>query len=172
MEAQTIRRTSQAVIDMMLSKTIIDKSHRVLEPSAGIGVLADGIARACPEVGITCVELNQNGVDALREKGYDTVHSNFFHYLPDHSYDRIIASPTFKDNVDCNHVRHMYQLLSSGGEIVSLMSPAWMTGDTQVQAEFRQWLQERRYSITMLPDNSFMEGGKTVPTIIIHIQKP
>ena len=126
----TVRTTSQAVIDAMLSKTAIAPHHRVLEPSAGIGVLADGIRRAHPEVSITCVELNQKGVEALREKGYDTVHANFFHYLPDQHFDRIIASPTFKDNVDCDHARHMYELLAEAGEIVSLMSAAWMTGDT------------------------------------------
>lgn len=114
----------------MLRKTRIEKRHRVLEPSAGVGVLADGIAIACPEVNITCVELNQNGVDTLREKGYSTVHANFLHYHPNHQFDRIIASPTFKDNVDCDHVRHMYSMLNDNGEIVSLMSPAWMTGDT------------------------------------------
>ncbi len=114
----------------MLAKTDIAPHHRVLEPSAGVGVLADRIRRACPKVNITCVELNQKGVDALHEKGYDTVHANFFHYLPDHRFDRIIASPTFKDNVDCDHVRHMYELLAQHGEIVSLMSPAWMMGDT------------------------------------------
>jgi len=126
----TIRTTSQAVIDAMLSKARIAASHRVLEPSAGIGVLADGIRRVEPEAALVCVELNQKCVDVLRSKGYDTVHSNFFHYKPGAIFDYIIASPTFKDNVDCDHVRHMYELLAQHGEIVSLMSPAWMTGYT------------------------------------------
>lgn len=126
----TIRTTSQAVINAMLAKTHIDDHHCVLEPSAGVGVIADGIKQVYPKAKITCVELNQYRVDVLRSKGYDTVHSNFFHYKPEHGFDHIIASPTFKDNVDCDHVRHMYTMLNDGGEIVSLMSPAWMTGET------------------------------------------
>lgn len=130
MDTQTIRTTSQAVIDAMLSKTSIQSHHRVLEPSAGIGVLADGIMAYYSNCDLHCVELNERCVDVLKSKGYQAQRCNFLHYVPKERYDRIIASPTFKDNIDCDHVRHMYEMLSDGGEIVSLMSPAWMMGDT------------------------------------------
>ena len=127
---RTIRTTSQAVIDAMLSKIRIKEHHRVLEPSAGIGVLADGIMAKYPSCDFECIELNEDCVAILRGKGYKAKRHNFLHYNTMQKYDRIIASPTFKDNVDCDHVRHMYDLLADEGEIVSLMSPAWMTGNT------------------------------------------
>lgn len=51
------------------------------------------------------------------------------------------------------------------------MSPYWMTGNSELQLSFRQWLNNKKYSIEVLPDNTFMESGETVPTIIIKIYK-
>jgi hypothetical protein len=65
----------------------------------------------------------------------------------------------------------MYDLVKQGGTVSSIMSPYWMTGNSELQIEFRQWLNGKKYSIDMLPDNTFMEDGMTVPTIIIKIEK-
>jgi hypothetical protein len=46
-----------------------------------------------------------------------------------------------------------------------------MTGDSERQANFRNWLMDKNYRIEMLPDNLFMEDGNTVPTCIIVIRK-
>jgi hypothetical protein len=65
----------------------------------------------------------------------------------------------------------MYDLVKQGGIVSSIMSPYWMTGNSDLQIEFRQWLGDKNYTIDILPDNTFMESGNTVPTIIIKIKK-
>ena len=118
-----------------------------------------------------CVELNQACKAVLNEKGYNVVGSDFFLFKPDYQYDFVIGAPNFRDNIDCKHVMKMYDLVKAGGVISSIMSPYWMTGDSELQKSFRKWLEDKTYSIDMLPDNTFMEDGNTVPTIIIKIYK-
>ena len=65
----------------------------------------------------------------------------------------------------------MYDCVKKGGKVISIMSPYWMTGNSELQIKFRKWLADKSYKITMLPDNSYMEGGKTVPTILIILEK-
>lgn len=153
-------------------KNITLKSgDRVLEPSAGYGLLADGIMSYNSDINLECVELNQACKDVLKQKGYNVEGSDFFLFNPSKEYDYVIGAPNFRDNIDCKHVMKMYNLLKSEGVVSSIMSPYWTTGNSELQVQFRAWLQDKDYSIEMLPDNSFMEEGKTVPTIVIKIKK-
>jgi len=133
--------------------------------------LAEGILRHNPNIELDCIELNSQCKKALREKGFNVIWSNFLDFNPKYFYDRIIGAPTFKDNIDCAHVMKMYECVKSGGRVVSIMSPQWMTGDSELQVKFREWLQDKSYTITMLPDNSYVENGITVPTILINLEK-
>jgi hypothetical protein len=149
----------------------IQDGHKVLEPSAGVGLLAEGILKHNPNIDLDCIELNSQCKDALREKGFNVIWSNFLDFKPKCLYDRVIGAPNFKDNVDCQHVMKMYDCVKSGGKVISIMSPYWMTGDSELQIKFRKWLEDKSYTITMLPDNSYMEDGNTVPTILINLEK-
>lgn len=55
--------------------------------------------------------------------------------------------------------------------MVSLTSPYWITNNESHQIEFREWLEDKNYQLEILPDNSFVEKDKTVPTAIITIKK-
>lgn len=124
-----------------------------------------------PNIALDCVELNQECKTVLKEKGYKVVGSDFFLFKPLYKYDYVIGAPNFRDNIDCKHVMKMYELLKNGGSVVSIMSPYWLTGDSELQISFRNWLKNKKHCIDILPDNTFMENGKTVPTIIIKIDK-
>jgi len=149
----------------------LNDGDMVLEPSAGYGLLADGIIQYNPLIKLECVELNQACKNVLKEKGYSVVGSDFFLFKPDYQYDYVIGAPNFRDNIDCKHVMKMYELVKDNGVVSSIMSPYWMTGNSDLQIEFRKWIQDKDYTIEILPDNSFMEDGNTVPTIVIKIRK-
>ena len=166
---KTIRKTRPMVADQMMKFTDMKEGDQILEPSAGYGDLADGIVRYNPGVSIDCVELNKERRDTLLEKGYNVVGNDFMLLRSNKKYDWVIAAPTFKDNIDCDHVVKMYDHLALGGKIVSIMSPQWMIGSSDRQVGFRKWISNKRYEIGMLEDNSFMEDGNTVPTLIVKI---
>lgn len=142
----------------------------VLEPSAGIGLLADGILSSI-DVQFHCVELNQRCREVLSQKKYHLVGSDFFHFKTSVKYDAVVGAPNFKDNIDCDHVIKMHEHVKNGGRVVSIMSPFWMTGSSERQKRFREWLKDKTYRIEILPDFSYIEEGNTVPTIMIRIEK-
>jgi hypothetical protein len=155
----------------MLFDFAIKDNIKILEPSAGIGNLADAIKAKNPSVKIDCIELNKNSCNTLKEKGYITIRTDFLEYTPRKLYDAVIAAPTFKNNIDIEHIMHMYDFIHNNGTIISLTSPYWLTGNQDNQIKFREWLKDKNYSLKMLPDNSFIEKYKTVPTAVITIKK-
>ena len=169
---KTIRETRQVVIDQMLSGLSIPELSLILEPSAGSGNLADGIRRKYNNVIIHCIELNKELQMQLHYKSYPLMGADFFKIDPNPRYDFVIACPTYKDNIDVEHIMHMYDFLKPGGQIISLTHPAWTTHNSERQVKFRKWLEEKNYSMKMLTDNSFVEDYKTQPSMIITIKKP
>lgn len=155
----------------MLSEFTIADNLNILEPSAGVGNLADCIKAKNNTVNIDCIEVNENCCNILKEKGYNTIRYDFLKYNTTKLYDAIIAAPTFKDNIDIVHIMKMYELLDKNGTLISLTSPYWLTHNETYQIEFRNWLITKNYSLKMLPDFSFIEKYKTVPTAVITIKK-
>lgn len=133
--------------------------------------MAEGILRHNSNIVLDCIELNSECKKTLKDKALNVVWSDFLDFNPKYLYDRVIGAPNFKDNIDCAHVMKMYDCIKPGGKVISIMSPQWMTGNSDLQIKFREWLINKSYTITMLPDNSYMEDGNTVPTILINLEK-
>lgn len=171
-EEKTIRNTRlRVVISLLKHCYVITNKTEILEPSAGSGDLADGIRKYHPNVSIDCVELNKEKREILKEKGYNVVGEDFFKFDTEKRYDYIIATPTYKNNVDVNHIMDMYHFLKKGGSIVSLTSPYWTVRNNENQVAFRKWLEDKDYYTEMLPDKSFVENYETQPSMVIKITK-
>lgn len=143
----------------------------MLEPSAGYGDLADAIKDRFRSIYLDCVELNSERCDALKRRGHNVVCRDFFRYEPQHSYDFIIAAPNFRDNVDIDHIMHMWSMLAPNGTIVSLTAPEWIASEGERETRWREWLYGKDYSLKMLVDNSFVEDGKSRPTMILTLKR-
>src|SRR4051812_36983901 len=125
----TIRDTSRKVASRIIELADVHEGHRVLEPSAAHGAIADVLREMGAHV--DCVELNSGRRRSLAEKGHSLVGGDFMLFRPDAGYDRIVAAPNFRNNVDCVHIMHMHECLAEGGILSSLTSPLWMTGDSE-----------------------------------------
>lgn len=150
------------------------QKYRFLEPSAGSGRIADMLKKFddCTK-DLTCVELNNDLCNILKDKGFNTIHSDFLNYNVDNTekFDIIVAAPPFKGNIDLKHIMHMYEMLAENGFIISLTSPYWLTNNEPLQVEFRSFISDKIHQLELLPDNTFVEKGKTVPTAILFIEK-
>ena len=60
----------------------------------------------------------------------------------------------------------------TSSSIITLSNTQWVRDNTKEAIEFREFLTKIDYNIKMLPDNSFIEKGKTVPTMLLKIKKP
>jgi hypothetical protein len=172
---KTIRRTSLGVVQEMLHGCVFDLYDSILEPSAGSGDLIEGILQLKPfhqlNLNLDCIELNKELREQLRAKGYNVVGEDFLKFNSKKRYDYVIACPTFKDNIDVEHIMHMYRFVKIGGHVISLTSPHWTVKNSTRQVAFREWLKDKHYQLRMLPDNSFVEDYKTQPSMIINIKR-
>lgn len=169
---KTIRKTRQTVIDQMLFNVTIPDYSMILEPSAGSGDLINGIYNINSRAIVHCFELNKELNESLLKEGYAVIGFNFLSSESNPVYDFVIAAPTYKDNIDVDHIIHMYEFLKPGGQIISLTHPSWTIKNSDRQVIFRQWLEDKNYSMRMLKDYSFVEDYKTQPSMIINIIKP
>lgn len=177
---KTQRETPEWLANKM-TKLIMNNPHInagfrelfLLEPSAGTGALVDAVLTLdlIQQRNITCVELNEEKCEVLKSKNYNTIRADFLAHQFESKFDAIIAAPPFKNNIDVAHIAKMYALLNEHGTLVSLTSPYWLVNNEIHQVEFRNFLKDKKHTLEMLPDMTFVEKGKTVPTAILTIRK-
>lgn len=139
------------------------EGYSVLEPSAGLGALAD----ACMAQGaksVHCMELNKDTVLLLRKKFSDAVEADFLKETP-RPYQRIVMNPPFTKNQDVKHVSHALKFLDKGGVLVAIMA-----GNTS-RKQFQDLLVGLDYEIEEVEEGAFKESGTNVRTIILKVRK-
>lgn len=99
----------------------IESHHSVLEPSAGIGAIADLL----PKGRTTCIEVSALHSKILQAKGH-LVHTGDFLDHSDIKFDRIVMNPPFNRGQWQSHIEHAAKCLEPiGGKLVAVLP----TGD-------------------------------------------
>lgn len=97
----------------------IQEGETVLEPSAGLGHLADEIKKQVNN-DVQCIEFNSRLAEALAIKGHNVINQDFLTHT--RKYDKIIMNPPFENGQDVKHVVHAFNLLNKGGRLVAIMA--------------------------------------------------
>lgn len=154
--------TPPAVIETMLLRADLKPGQTVLEPSAGIGSIADAILdhaktwQSGAVIDLLCCEIRHSLRAILTAKGHAlTAEEDFLEVPADVAFDRIIMNPPFERLQDAAHVRHAYDCLAPGGRLVSLMSHSAFINDQRKAVEFREWLAELDSHYDVLPEGCF-----------------
>ena len=166
--------TPDDVIDTMLEYASIEDGMDILEPSAGIGSIADRIINSGYEVNITCVEVNHSLANIIALKGHNVVQDDILSMKGGaRTYDKVIMNPPFEKGQDMDHVRHCYDnFLKKGGTLVSIMSAGVMNNSTKKYVEFREWVEKEAgvfIELGQVFKDSFRSTGTNV--IILMIEK-
>ena len=153
--------TPEETADAMVEAADIQPGMRVLEPSAGMGHIAERIraAEVEPDVG----EVSSNRRELLEAKGFNVVAQDFM-AMQEGGYDRILMNPPFSDGRDIQHVRHAYDLLKPGGRLVALMGESAFTNQNKRATEFREWLESVGGTEEKLPEGTFNDPSLPVNT--------
>ncbi len=149
--------------------------HRILEPSAGTGVLLGAMggkmfAEPCavPYVErdqLHAVEINQRLADRLEtEFPLTKVHrADFLQCNGDlGTFDRILMNPPFINGSDIQHIQHAAKMLKPGGVLVAICANGSRQNDK---------LRPMADSWEELPDDTFKEQGTGVRTVLLTISK-
>ena len=156
----------------MAARAGIEPGMRVLEPSAGNGMLADA-ARAAG-ASVDAVELASDLRDILQTKGYPLVGTDFMATEAKGDYDAVIMNPPFSNDMDIDHVRHAYDHLKPGGRLVAIVSAMAGERSNRKNKAFSEWLESLGAEQEMMPEGAFKDSlnPTSVRTKIITIEKP
>lgn len=94
----------------------IEADDLVLEPSAGIGGLADLL----PKSRTTCVEVSALHCQVLQQKGLSVEQADFLTWKGG-KFDRIVMNPPFDRGQWAAHVEHAAGMLKTGGRLVAVL---------------------------------------------------
>ena len=155
--------TPANVADEMIATAGIEEGMTVLEPSAGMGHIAERIREAGVEPDV--IELSNSRKELLEAKGFNVVGSDFMEFN-EGGYDRIIMNPPFGDRRDSAHVQHAYDLLNPGGRLVAIMGEGVFFGSDKKAQAFRDWLEQVGGTEEKLPSGTFNDPSLPVNTSV------
>jgi len=158
-------QTPPDVVARMVDLAGIEPGDSILEPSAGLGAIAD----ALPKDQLKVVEWNSARRRALELKGYELVSDDFLSHLS--IYDKIIMNPPFENGQDIDHIRHAYTLLKAGGRVVCIMCEGPFCRSDKKSVEFRNWLEWVDGQSYPLPEDAFKPSGTSVRARLVVIDK-
>lgn len=146
-----INFTPSNVAKQLVELAQINKNSIVLEPSAGIGNIADKIKEVSQNIDV-CEQM-YSFCELLELKGYNVIKGDFLGYATSKKYDAIIMNPPFSD--EQSHIKHAYDMLADGGTLVSITSPHWTFANDKNTVNFRSWLDNETYYTKDLQSGTF-----------------
>lgn len=161
----------------------IDKTHRVLEPSAGEGALVRTILDAgASGPNVVACEIDEARAARLRSEfsadGVAVIHGDFL-AAGGSGNDRVIMNPPFGRKVKAatggdwmDHVRHAFTFLRSGGVLASIVPGGIEFRRDREHEAFKAWVLDHHGEIQSLPAQSFTSSGTNVNTSMIRMVHP
>ena len=166
--------TPAPIAERMVEIADIQPGNRVLEPSAGTGVILGAMGgRMFDEPGPDYLERDQLHAVEISAELANKLSQEFpltkvtqGDFLSINGalgqFDRIIMNPPFKNGDDIKHIKHALTMLKPGGVLVSLCA----NGPRQ-----QDKLQSIADSWEALPTGSFKSAGTNVNTAMLTIKK-
>ena len=163
---------------------ISEKKCRALEPSAGIGGIADVIREQAtdPEqLDLVCVEILPENQKILEAKGHNVIKGSFLDFsIPETEeelFDFIVMNPPFSVKGDAlaymTHIYHAFEMLAPNGEMVAIIPTGWAKNKGKRFDAFRDFVGEHigtgRYEV--FEKGAFKSSGTMVETVAIQLSK-
>jgi len=144
--------TPERVVDELIQQSHIMPGDIMLEPSAGLGSIIDGILKRYPDADVDYCEIRPSLLEILAEKYRENIkiirrHDNFLEFHND-GYDRILMNPPFERGQDIEHICHAYRLLAPGGRLVAILSAGSLTNSQSKFVRFREWIERTGYELS------------------------
>ncbi len=150
--------TPTVLAERVIELAEIGEHDTCLEPSAGIGGLADFM----PKDRTLCIEVSGLHCKVLEAKGFTVKQADFLKCGPNGAapFDVVVMNPPFADGRALAHLEHAASMVAAGGRVVAIL-PASLRGNTLLPGFEHEW--SARY------DNEF--PGTTVSVAILTARK-
>jgi protein-L-isoaspartate O-methyltransferase len=157
--------TPAALAERMVDLAELKPTDRVLEPSAGTGVILRAIGPGPDKV---AVEINSNLVNELTRQSLSGTRIHQADFLQCNGdlgkFDAVIMNPPFENAVDIKHITNAMNMLKPGGRLVAICA----NGPRQ-NAQLRPLVESMGGSWEQLPAGTFIESGTGVNTVLMSL---
>jgi hypothetical protein len=127
--------TPAALAERVIELAEIGPEHTCLEPSAGMGGLAD----LMPKDRTLCVEISALHCKALEAKGYQATRADFLDMHPAVQFSRVVMNPPFSDGRWQAHLQHAADMVAPGGRLVAIL-PSTAKRSTALSGFSLEWV--------------------------------
>lgn len=139
--------TPRAIAEAVIEAAEIGARDRCLEPSAGLG----NIAQFLPVARTNCVEVSPLRCTVLRKRGFEVTQADFIDWGGQKSacprcFDRIVMNPPYSEGRWQAHTITAAGLLADGGRLVAVL-PESARGKTLVEDFRHEWLSFEGYEV-------------------------
>ena len=166
--------TPQELVRMMLTYVNLStETPVILDPNGGSGAILDEARARWPRADLESWEIHYGLYEILQLKGYSAVRGDFMLSVPEPVADLVLMNPPFENLQDCDHIRHAYQFLKPGGQLIAIMSPSAFSRTNSRKAEaFVEWFNFAQGSIVeRIEPGAFKSSGTMVATVMVKIVK-
>jgi hypothetical protein len=154
---------NKQLLDQLVELAQIETHHTVLEPSAGIGSIADKLKEYTNNLDV--VEYNYGFAELLKLKDHNVVANDFLTYNSNNKYDRIVANVPFSDEQE--HIKQIYNNLKDGGKAVIITSSHYTFASDRKSQDFRNWLDCLTHEVLEVPEKSFSHTNVNARILVI-----
>lgn len=164
---------SDTVKEILEVLNIPDSSWvNVLEPTAGIGHIADEIPINCD---LDLVEYTNLNCELLRAKGYNVTQGDFLKFETDKRYHYIVMNPPFNTpglkTCYIDMIYRAFNLLAPNGKLAVITPTGWTYRSDKKHRGFREFLSKYLYSGWTLEKGTFKEAGTNIETRVLLLDK-
>jgi len=175
--------TPETLANRIVEMADIQSYDVCLEPSAGIGTLADLMSEKIKQEGenqgqLHCVEQKISMAEVCEMKGHVTTQADFMEWTPNDligQFDKIVMNPPFEKQQDAKHICRAFKMLAPGGRLVALCGANALNRDNKTGREFQALVNEygthnEQIDGAFKGKDSFKQTGVSV--ILIALEKP
>lgn len=161
--------TPELLVQRMLRTVKVYDGETILEPSAGLGHIAQAVKEMYPTNELDLIEINGSLSEVLEKKGFNVDCTNFLN--TNKRYDVIFMNPPFEKNQDIEHVMHAYDLLNEGGRLVAIMAGN-KNGQSKKIQEFAEFVNNNGHMIKN-EEGAFKDSYRStnVNTVTVYLEK-
>ncbi len=171
-------QTPKWLANEMIQKAHLHSGDRVLEPSAGRGIIAKAVLDAA-DVNIVIVEPNSENFKILDQlfahytkcEMRNCTFEQYMEHASAESFDAIIMNPPFAGGLDIKHIMMAYNLLKPQGILLSVAGRNSLYYKRPITEKFVDFLETVDAIIEDVPFGAFQESGTLVDTCVIKIAR-
>lgn len=166
-ETQAFYSPPEVVATLMVYADI-KEGDRCLEPSSGVGSIAEAMKERGGEV--VCVELDPVSAGRTAYQ-HLTLNQDFLQTKPEEHdpFDVVAMNPPFTKGQDVEHVTHALTFLKPGGRLVAVMAKSFTFHSGKKYVAFRELLESHGSIVAQLNNGEFKSSGTSIDTVIIRM---